>query len=78
MLEHLGYGVRLRLRVSKHCKPFQKNFPILFYTGYLDEPSAGWVRAARIVAIAKPATLKELGDAVREALGQWAKMKNEP
>jgi FixJ family two-component response regulator len=46
-------------------------FPVVVYTGYSDTPTAEQLEAAGIGGrvIIKPATVKELGDVIQEALG---------
>jgi len=52
----------------RHIRP---GFPVVVYMGYFDTPTAEQLEAAGIGGrvIIKPATVKELGDVIREALG---------
>jgi len=65
-------GLELALRF-KRIRP---NLPIVFYVGYLDKPSAERVRT-RIAegVLLKPATLREVADALREAFHQPTRRK---
>ncbi|HME44705.1 MAG TPA: response regulator [Syntrophorhabdales bacterium] len=60
-------GLELAQRM-RHIRP---GFPVVVYMGYFDTPTAEQLEAAGIGGrvIIKPATVKELGDVIREALG---------
>jgi DNA-binding NtrC family response regulator len=61
-------------QLAWHLRRIRPGLPVVLYTGYLDTPSGEQLEAAiggRILF--KPATLGELADVIREALGEWAK-----
>jgi CheY-like chemotaxis protein len=59
------------LELARQMGRIRPGFPIVLYTGYLDDPSAEQLDAAGMAGrvMLKPATLKELTDALQEVLG---------
>ncbi len=73
LLDH-GMADITGLELAQRFRRVRPGFPVVIYTGYLDTPSAEQLEAAAIGGrvIIKPATMKELADALQEALHEWA------
>jgi CheY-like chemotaxis protein len=68
------------LELARGFRRIRRGFPVVFYTAYLDESSAKQVRTVSTArrVIVKPATMKELGDALQAALHEGVRIKTEP
>ncbi len=73
LIDH-GMADLTGLELAQRFRRIRPGFPVVIYTGYLDTPSAQQIEAAGIGGrlIIKPATMKELADALQEALHEWA------
>ena len=79
LLDH-GMADLAGLELAQRFRRIRRGFPVVLYTGYLDDPSTEQMEAAGIGGrvMIKPATLKELSDVLQEALGGWAKSRSNP
>jgi CheY-like chemotaxis protein len=79
LLDH-GVADLTGVELARRMRRIRPGFPVVVYTGYLDTPSAEQLEAAGIGGrvVIKPATLKELADALQEALRERAKSRGEP
>lgn len=63
-------GVELALRFRR----IRRGFPVMLYSGYVDPPLAETIETAGLGrAVPKPLSMRELGEAIREAvqLSNW-------
>ncbi len=74
LLDH-GMADLAGLELAQRMRRIRPGFPVVLYTGYLDGPSTDELEATGVGGrvVTKPATRKELSDALQEALGGWAK-----
>lgn len=79
LLDH-GVADLTGLELARRMRRIRPGFPVVVYTGYLDTPSAEQMEAAGIGGrvVIKPATLRELADALQEALRERAKSRGKP
>jgi two-component system cell cycle sensor histidine kinase/response regulator CckA len=79
LLNH-GMADLTGLELAQRMRHIHPGFPVVLYTGYLDDPSTEQLEATGVGGrvIIKPASLKELSDVIQEALGGWAKSAVEP
>jgi CheY-like chemotaxis protein len=72
LLDH-GMADVTGLELAQRMRRIRPGFPVVVYTGYFDTPTAEQLEAAGIGGrvIIKPTTLRELADAIQEALGGW-------
>ncbi|HUJ89185.1 MAG TPA: response regulator [Syntrophorhabdales bacterium] len=79
LLDH-GVADLTGLELARRMRRIRPGFPVVVYTGYLDTPSSEQMEAAGIGGrvVIKPATLKELADALQDALEGRAKSRGEP
>ena len=63
------------LELAKRLRQIRPDLPIVFYTGYLEEPSPEELEAtgAGITVVVKPATSQELEEMIRQVIGGCAK-----
>jgi two-component system, cell cycle sensor histidine kinase and response regulator CckA len=73
LLDH-GMADVTGLELAQRMRRIRPGFPVVVYTGYFDTPTAEQLKAAGIGGrvIIKP-TLRELADAIQEALEVWSK-----
>jgi CheY-like chemotaxis protein len=78
LIDH-GMADLTGLELAQRFRRIRPDFPVVIYTGYLDTPSAQQIEAAGIGGklVIKPATMRELADALQEALHEWAGSKTE-
>jgi CheY-like chemotaxis protein len=75
LLDH-GMADLAGLELAQRFRRIRRGFPVVLYTGYLDDPSTEQLEAAGVggrVVIKPGATRQELSDVLQEALGGWAK-----
>jgi CheY-like chemotaxis protein len=73
LLDH-GMADLTGLELAQRFRSIRPGFPVVIYTGYFETPSTQQIEAAGIGGrvIIKPATMKELADALQEALRESA------
>jgi len=79
LLDH-GIADVTGLELAVLMRRIRPGFPVVLYTGYLDDPSTEQLDAVGMGrrVIIKPATTKELAAAIQEALNKWKGSKTEP
>ena len=70
LVDH-GMADMTGLELASRLRRIRPEFPVVVYTGYFDRPSSAQLKAAGMGGriIIKPATVKELGAALQDALG---------
>ncbi len=74
LVDH-GMADMTGLELASRLRSIRPQFPVVVYTGYLDRPAPEQLKAAGIGGriIIKPATVRELGAALKDALVGLAK-----
>jgi CheY-like chemotaxis protein len=70
LLDH-GMADLAGLELAQRFRRIRRGFPVVLYTGYLDDPSTEQLEGAGVGGrvVIKPATRQELADVLQEALG---------